>query len=120
MNMLAESLRPATDRAIDKALHKQDPDRIHLRVPAGMPCPLCPIELDDAMPKPEVSPALKSYLDERGLVPDSPDEWERSEQTEQPDFASMTVKYLRPLASSLGMKGARIATKDELVAFLAQ
>lgn len=40
---------------------------------------------------------------------------------EQPQrFEEMTAKELRPIASAAGMKGARVAKKGELVAFLSQ
>lgn len=39
-NLLAQGLRPATDRAIDKILHERDPN-FHKRL-KGAVCPLCP------------------------------------------------------------------------------
>ncbi len=99
-------------------------------------------EMDAVVEEAVISPALAAYLDEHELVPDSKPEiiidevsdWvvvPRSKDDQAQDeqfvlvdsvavgsYSEMTAKALRPLASAAGMKGARVASKADMIAFL--
>lgn len=77
---LLAMLRPAVDEAVTEALRPKSPldERYNqIRSDAGLKEPWWVEELAARIPdlnSIESSPALKAYLDENELVPDSPDE----------------------------------------------
>lgn len=40
MGTLEQLIRPGVERAVDRAIHEDDPERFHRRVQGGL-CPLC-------------------------------------------------------------------------------
>jgi hypothetical protein len=133
---IMEMIHRPCQEAIDKALHDVNPPKWHKRL-GDYTCPLCPSsfekryeeiraysdeELEEWQAKlakdmlgTTPSPALAKFLDDNELLAD---ELMPEVVEDRITYQDMTAKVLRPLASAAGMKGARVAKKDELVEFL--